>query len=180
MSELDLEAIRARHEAATPGPWHWAGNTDVHRIYLANWTPGLGRCTIMDFSRWGMQSARPRFAEDLMMVDADKRAVYEVAKAATSRLDPRVYRADISSIDHPDAVFIAHARADIPALLAEVGSLRAKLAAVEGWQRSWSDSEDRLLLLPEASTELVAILRSQKSPTGGEDHEPANRAGDPR
>lgn len=50
----------------------------------------------------------------------------------------------------------------------ELTSLRAKLTAVEGWQQSWSDSEDRLLLLPEASAELVAILRSQEPSTGQE------------
>lgn len=52
--------------------------------------------------------------------------------------------------------------------MAEVESLRAKLAAVRQWQQSWSDSEDHLLLLPEASAELVAILRSQEPPTGQE------------
>lgn len=129
MSEpLDLEAIEARANAATEGPWHWAGNTDVNRIYLATWVPGMGRCTVMDFSRWGMQSARPRFSEDLMMVNADKRAVYEVAPEAKSRDDQRVYRADIVGIDHPDAEFIAHARQDVPAMLERIREQEAELA----------------------------------------------------
>jgi len=41
--EARLTEIRKRAEAAAPGPWHWAGNTDVHHVYLANWRPGRGR-----------------------------------------------------------------------------------------------------------------------------------------
>jgi hypothetical protein len=32
---LDIEAIRARHAAATPGPYRWAGNTDYGDVRLA-------------------------------------------------------------------------------------------------------------------------------------------------
>ena len=48
MSPEELEAIEARANAATEGPWHWSGNTDVQNIFLATWKPGLGRCTVMD------------------------------------------------------------------------------------------------------------------------------------
>lgn len=47
MSAPDLDAIRARLDAATPGPWHWAGNVDSGEPYLATWRPGLGRCSVM-------------------------------------------------------------------------------------------------------------------------------------
>lgn len=138
---IDLDAIRARANAATPGPWGWFGNTDVHEMHLA--TKKFGRLLIMDIRRWGMQSARPRFAEGRtwtptpqehldfptagLMVDGDKRARYEVAPDATSRDDERVYRADITGIRNPDAEFIAHARQDIDDLLAEVDRLRNEL-----------------------------------------------------
>jgi len=126
-SVIDLEAIRARRAAASRGPWHWTGNTDTHQLRLSNWIPGHGRCTVMDFTRWGMQDARPRFTDgDRFMVHPQ--TVYQVAPAATRRDDPRVYRGDIIDIRHPDAQLIAHAPQDIDDLLAEVDRLRAALA----------------------------------------------------
>tara|TARA_R110002051_G_scaffold314950_3_gene392637 strand:+ start:5370 stop:6122 length:753 start_codon:yes stop_codon:yes gene_type:complete len=64
---------------------------------------------------------------DLMVERARDLAVYEVAPQATSRQDPKVYRADIVGIRHPDAEFIAHSRADVDYLLAENDRLRAAL-----------------------------------------------------
>ncbi|MGW1682474.1 hypothetical protein [Saccharopolyspora sp. NPDC002376] len=139
-----LDEIKARAAAATPGPWGWFGNTDVRHIYLS--TKYWGRQIVMDFARWGMQSARPRFADGRtfsrspqswhdfgssgLMVDADQLARFEVAPNATSRTDRRVYRADISGIRNPDATFIEHSRADVDWLVAEVDRLRAAIAAV--------------------------------------------------
>jgi hypothetical protein len=129
---LDLAAIQARADAATSGPWHWAGNVDSRHIYLANWVPGMGRCTVMDFSRWGMQEARPRFADDnFMMKNADTMPVFEVSPRSTRRDDPAVYRADLIGIRHPDAEFIAAARTDVPALVARVRADESKLALAE-------------------------------------------------
>lgn len=127
---IDIEAIRARRAAAARGPWHWSGNTDTQQLRLSNWIPGAGRCTVMDFARWGMQSARPRFIDEhVLMVDGDTMATYEVAPFATRRDDPRVYRGDIVDIRHPDAQLIAHAPQDIDDLLAEVDRLNAELAS---------------------------------------------------
>ncbi|SDX52653.1 hypothetical protein SAMN05216215_10128 [Saccharopolyspora shandongensis] len=139
-----LDEIKARAAAATPGPWGWFGNTDVRHIYLS--TKYWGRQIVMDFARWGMQSARPRFADGRtfshspqswhdfgssgLMADADQIARFEVAPNAHSRKDPAVYRADISGIRNPDATFIEHSRADIDWLVAEVERLRAAIAAV--------------------------------------------------
>jgi len=83
MSELDLAAIRARADAATPAPW----------------------------KLWGMS------------VLADP--------VGDSNLDTAIHVANTSyrnAQGHPrtnDADFIAHARSDVPALLAEVARLRA-------------------------------------------------------
>ena len=79
MTDEELDAIRKRCEAATPGPWYW----------------------------W--MSERPPFA---LGNDQDVNIGVEVAKI-------------------PDAEFVAAARADIPALLAEVDRLRAELVALE-------------------------------------------------
>jgi hypothetical protein len=119
-----LAEIKTRAEAATPGPWRWRGNTDNRHIWLQ--TPRMGAMTIMDFVRWGMQQAVPRFAVDGLMRNADSLVTYEVAPEATSRKDPRVYRADIAGIRHPDAEFIAASRADVDWLVAEVERLRAE------------------------------------------------------
>lgn len=117
-----LAEIRARAAAATPGPWRWHGNTDNRHVWLQ--TPRMGGMTVMDFVRWGMQQAAPRFGVDGLMRTADTMVRYAVAPDATSRKDPSVYRADITSIRHPDAEFIAASRADVDWLLAEVERLR--------------------------------------------------------
>jgi|GEM_PF-3194412 len=81
-----------------------------------------------------MQDPRLQLIGDLALVDARDLAVYEVAPEATTREDPRVYRADVVGIRHPDAIFIASAGRDLTAVLtaldaaeAEVERLRAAL-----------------------------------------------------
>ncbi len=90
---LDLDAIEARVNAATPGPW---------------WVEQVG-----DFG--------------------DKSAVIECVR----------WRGYLNTLhlveDTPTAEFIAHAREDVPALVAEVRSLRAKVAAVEALADQWAD-----------------------------------------
>jgi hypothetical protein len=125
MPDERLAEIEQRDQAATAGPWQWFGNTDVHDVYLA--TPDRGRLYVMQFARWGMSSAQPVFRDDAarQMVKACEAPVYEVAPTATSRDDPRVYRADISGLRNADAEFIAASRQDVTDLLAEVRRLRA-------------------------------------------------------
>jgi len=162
-----LAEIRARAEAATEGPWHWSGNTDVDTPSLSTWKPGLGRCTVLAIGReertsTGRQADSIReyaeecgndpdemvedwmtdglggtisdpvlwFYEDGWAVDAATRVVYEVAPNATTRDDPNVYRADIKDIRHPDAQFIAHARQDVPTLLAALEAVVAEHKAL--------------------------------------------------
>ena len=95
MADLDLAAIRARAEAATEGPWDYAGQ---------GWV------------RHGDMS-----------VGSDQ--------------IPEVLAATVLS--DADGAFIAHAREDIPALLAEIDRLNATIQRVrelhssEG--RTWAD-----------------------------------------
>ena len=118
--ELDLKELRKVAEAATPGPWHWSGNTKNNQLYLATWIKGAGRCQVMDFVRWGMHSAAPRFLDDesLMMQSAKDLVVYEVARNQglpdeTPSNDPRVYRQDIVDVRHPNARFLAAANPEV-------------------------------------------------------------------
>lgn len=53
------------------------------------------------------------------------------AKAEVLQWSDHVYRDDVKDTTHPDAEFIAHAREDVPALLAEVERLRAEHAEMQ-------------------------------------------------
>lgn len=141
-----LEEIRTRTTEASDGPWFWRGNVDVRSLRLSRSRPGLGLCTVMDFARWGMQSARPRFTrsvDDLWMADADAMPVFEVCRDATERSDERVYRGDVVGIRHPDAEFIAHSRADVEWLLAEVDRLKGEVKHLHGEIYGTQQAEQR-------------------------------------
>jgi hypothetical protein len=79
---MDLEAIKARAEAATPGPWFVDRGGEINDPYYS--IPGV---------------CRDRYGDNSLMVGSDR----------------------------PTADFIAHARTDVPALVAEVEELRADL-----------------------------------------------------
>lgn len=131
---MSLKSIRRRVEAATPGPWRWGGNVKYQEVYLS--TTHSGRIFVMRFVRWGLRGAQPQFQPkkdaDWGLVDARDLVVKEAD-----------HRGDIETIDHPDATFIAHARTDIPALLA-VAEAAAHLLEHHGGivcaeTSSWSD-----------------------------------------
>lgn len=133
----DLDALRKIAEQATPGPWHWSGNADNRQLYLATWIKGAGRCQVMDFERWGMQKAVPRFLDDesLMMQTAKSLLVYEVARNQnlpddTPRSHPQVYRADVVDVRHPNAKFMAAANPEtILALITRTEQAEASVLA---------------------------------------------------
>lgn len=91
----------------TPGPWQWMGNVDNKSIYLA--APANGIDKVMDFVRFGMQGAQPRFSDAGLMWPSSNAVRFAVCPEAMSRDDERVYRGDVSGIDHPDARLIAAA-----------------------------------------------------------------------
>ncbi|MEV7358180.1 hypothetical protein [Kitasatospora sp. NPDC091276] len=134
---LGLDAIQARLDAATPGPWRWRGNTESRHLRLQ--TPHHGGLTVMDFERWGMQGAQPRFARDHLMYPANEMVTYEVAAWSKD-----IYRKDIVGIEHPDAEFIAAARQDVPALLARVRELEAER---DRYRTAWHSARRRASLL---------------------------------
>lgn len=132
----DIQAIRDRLSAATPGPWYWKGNTDIRHVELVS-LPSP-RWTVMMFQRWGMNGAKPVFRDKedrgLMQPDLGKVVVYQVCPTCTERSDPRVYRADFFELDHPDANLIAHAPADIAFLLQRIDELERENATLRGEQ----------------------------------------------
>lgn len=120
LSDEQLQAIRARHEASTRGPWRWFGQGGRKRkqvdLYLA--TTHSGRRFVVDFTRSGMNGAQPRFRSPRgLMADASTMLRYEVN-----------YRDDVAGIDNPDAVALERSWEDVDDLLREVERLRGLLA----------------------------------------------------
>ncbi|WP_234839285.1 hypothetical protein [Sinorhizobium medicae] len=104
----------------TPGPWKWFGNASSNHVYLA--TTHSGRRYVMDFVRWDMRGAQPRFQpEKRGMVDAKDLLQFEVGDQSIigvgdAKKDGSVYRYDVRGINSADARLIESAWV-IPVLL---------------------------------------------------------------
>jgi hypothetical protein len=92
---VDVDAARARANAATPGPWSAA---DEHELLGADATPS-----------WCVSRMKPGFEQ---MSDTEG-YLYDIAYLAYEDAEA-------------DAVFIAAARSDVPALADEVKRLRTR------------------------------------------------------
>ena len=124
-TEETIEAIRARHAAIVPGPWRWEINRKTKRVQLCGGVPRFD-LTVMDFVRYGLNSAAPRFQiEHRPNLNIMHRAE-EFAVAQPGR----EHHADwFALIDQPDARFIESAPNDVRVLLAEIDRLRDELAS---------------------------------------------------
>lgn len=96
MEQEQLDAIRERCDAATPGPWKHCGASDGKCDCHLIWSTSQDTLVA--------KACGPRFTED---------APYPTEEQAVI-----------------NGHFIAHAREDIPALLAEIGRLRALLGMI--------------------------------------------------
>lgn len=133
---MDIAALLALREGTTPGPWGWFGNASYRpSVYLA--TRHSGRRYVMDFVRWGMQGAQPRFQPARFgMVDAKDLIQFEVGDQSVrgidaAKADTSVYRLDVRGIDAPDARLIAAA----PELLDALDAQAREIAALKKDQR---------------------------------------------
>ena len=97
MKQDELDAIRARCEAATPGPWNYGEAVE--------WRRGAG-------------PFEDRGAEIISFSDVE---------VVVGGLQDEQGGA-VGVLRNADAAFIAHARADVPALLNEVARLNAIIA----------------------------------------------------
>lgn len=127
--------VIAADEKRTAGTWEWFGNTKMNEVYLA--TKERGRVFVMDFARWGMRSAQPRFH---VRID-DKpgtgimRTLGELA-ADESPLGPRFevsYRRQFVGIKHPDAAFIPLAVNHAATLARAVLRMEKVVEAAKAW-----------------------------------------------
>lgn len=84
---------------------------------------------------------RLAFCTDWLYTDARELVTFQVAPNATDRSDPRVYRADITGIRHPDAEFIEHSRQDLARLLAIAEAVAALCRDTDG---NWLDPTSEL------------------------------------
>jgi len=148
MDEAKLQEIEARANAATPGPWRSGGFYGLGRVQdgdHAGWVLGgafpIGRCafcarapepcsaTVM---HRGEYDAAPR-AYHAHWIAAEPGEGWQgissdaVALAITGNYD--YDRGGVCSTPE-DSAFIAHARTDVPDLVAEVRRLTAALATV--------------------------------------------------
>ena len=143
----EIEAIRARWAEATPGPWCWEGTFSSHGIRLVSPSSRVRPSRlVMGFERWGMSRASPVF----QLPDLTVRAAREISVRHPKYLN------DIKALNHPTAIAIAAAPADVQTLLRVVDALAAelrKLRAVASriaqdgdtitlFPRTWHDSDD--------------------------------------
>lgn len=130
ISESELIELERKARSATPGPWKWFGNTKMHEVYLA--TVNRGRIFVMDFVRWGMRGAQPRFQVRLDGTDGVMRTLGELG-ATGHPLGPRFeasHRRQFSGIGHPDAEHIAANSPDITIkLIARIRELEGHVRA---------------------------------------------------
>jgi hypothetical protein len=120
---IDIEAVKAREAAATPGPWRWGGLDDAYTgVDLRAMVSGIP--IVMGFRRLGMRSAQPCFwrRENPKDNPGWSPADYQLARSIAVREVP--YRRDVVALDNADARFIAAARQDVADLLAEVERYR--------------------------------------------------------
>jgi hypothetical protein len=90
--------LQASH---TPGPWRWEVNLKSRVISLRGGSRPLYDWTVMDFVRWGMGNAQPRFLVDGLLCKAEEFA----------HVDPQRehHKAWFQLLSHPDANLIAAA-----------------------------------------------------------------------
>ncbi len=102
MTKIDLDELESKARAARPGPWQWYGNTKTYDVQLA--TVHGGRVFVMDFVRWGMAGAQPRFQIDHRMHTLGELGLGEHPMGPQFEVP---YRRQFLGIGHPDAQHIA-------------------------------------------------------------------------
>lgn len=132
LTDAELAAIRERTEMATPGPWYIRFLDDSHFMNLVAvcTTPDSGQHEALPYHDQGGEIRKSIIATTLYQADAH---VIVPVSVETENWDE-------------DAEFIAHAREDIPRLLAEIERLRNELS----------------LLCPIADLDVITSLKTEK------------------
>lgn len=122
VTPAELDAILARADAATPGPWRVIFEPEAYGTLGGEMDPDRVH------NIFGGPDERTR------IVETDG-GCYPPRK--------------------PDAIFIAHARTDVPALVADNRKLQAKLAAAVAFMERWDDCCGRDCEMPQKDVRAV-------------------------
>lgn len=98
---MNLDHLESLCLAATPGPWRWEINLHSKDVKLCGSPPRYPAYdhTVMDFVRWGMRSAAPRFrTNDCLMRRCD-----ETTYAVAGREHHKYW---FQGVNAPDAAFM--------------------------------------------------------------------------
>ena len=114
--ERDLQKDLEICEKATQGPWFWDVNKHTWHVLLEG-----PKRIVMDFVRWGMGSAQPRFIQEGIFDKAVDLAIERKANHVGFDMD----------IMHPDAQFIAQARTGWPEAIQRAIEAESKLTKIQ-------------------------------------------------
>lgn len=140
-------AATLRDDYELKGSWRWMGSFDNRpNIFLA--TRNHGRMFVLGFDRAGMQGGQPVFphkepdARWGLLTPGKDLQVFEVARDATDRKDPRVYRGDIVGFRTPVAEYLAAVDAETVIDLIDRADERDQLLAeLSALVARWGDAE---------------------------------------
>jgi len=128
MKKEKLDEIRARLNAATPGPWEWDVNSACKIAMLK--TTHSGNYYVMGCERWGPRNAAPKFqVYDRYYGDVRERGSHGMVRAdkLLKSMPGKEHHIGFDDyIDHPDALLISNAPAYIQALLEYINELEKK------------------------------------------------------
>lgn len=117
-----LKEIDSVLAASTPGPWYWEGNLKIRSISIISMKSG--HPTVMDFKRWGMNGAAPRFKRDGSMQRPDEGGMVKTRMEHTN---------DFYHINHPDARLIEKAPEYVSFLRSIVRQQQEFIDSVNEW-----------------------------------------------